>query len=216
MLKVFSHRGYLPLKTQKNLLQENSIASLKNAVNNGFSAIEFDIWYINKKLFLSHDLPTSIEDCPRFSDYLQYQNQLEYWLDFKNLTLKNIDNALELIAYDLNIKKINLDRLYFAPYCTDYSQTKIFCEKFRKYFNEKIKFVAVCDHQSQINDLEQLIIKEKIEYISIDYSLITKEIVEKFKTSNLMAWTIKDQESFTQIRKLKVNYFACDILPKSF
>ncbi|GDX36051.1 hypothetical protein LBMAG18_05620 [Alphaproteobacteria bacterium] len=216
MLKIFSHRGYLLLNNPKKLLQENSIASLKNAVANGFNAIEFDIWHINNQLILSHDLPISIEDCPRFSDYLQYQNQLEYWLDFKNLTLKNIDNTLDLIAYDLNFNKIKLNQLYFAPYCTDYSQTKIFCEKFRKYFNEKIKFVAVCDHQNQINDLEQLIIKEKIEYISIDYKLITKEIVEKFKTSHLMAWTIKDQESFAQITKLKVNYFACDILPKLF
>lgn len=213
MLKLFSHRGYLPLNNQKNLLQENSIASLKNAVNHGFKAIEFDIWLIKNQLIVSHDMPSNIEKYPRFTDYLQYQNRLEYWLDFKNLTTENIDYVLELLATDLLNNKINFDLLYFAPYCTEYSQTKIFCEKIHKFFNKQIKFVAVCDDFNQINELEQLISKETINFISIDHKLITKDLITKFKNCHLMAWTIKDQNTLVKLKELKIEYFACDILP---
>ena len=214
MLKFFAHRGYLPQKNSQNLLPQNSIASLKNAVDHGFTAIEFDIWLIENQLILSHDLPNDIRDCAGFSDYLQYQNQLEYWLDFKNLSLENIDTILKILALDLAKKNINLAQLYFAPYCVNYSLTKIFYEKFKKYFNDQINFVAVCDNSSQIADLEQLILDHQIKFISIDHKLITKELVEKFKKCHLMAWTIKDYDTLIQLHNLSVEYFACDILPK--
>lgn len=213
MLKLFSHRGYLPFNNQKNLLQENSIASLKNAVNHGFKAIEFDIWYIENQLILSHDMPTNTENCARFIEYLQYQNQLEYWLDFKNLTTKNFDNVLELVIEDLMTKRINLAQLYFAPYCTDYRQAKIFCKKINKYFHGTIEFVAVCDDIKQIDDLEKLVLEQQIKFISIDHKLISQELLERFKQCQLMAWTIKDQDTLIKLSELGIKHFACDILP---
>lgn len=53
MIKIFAHRGFA-----QNNIKQNSIASLKNAFKNGFKAIEFDIWWLENQLFLSHDKPS--------------------------------------------------------------------------------------------------------------------------------------------------------------
>ena len=52
MIRLFAHRGF----AKGNILQ-NSIASLNHAHKSGFKAIEFDIWFLEEKLFLSHDRP---------------------------------------------------------------------------------------------------------------------------------------------------------------
>ena len=88
MKKVFAHRGFtFDENNPQNKIEQNSLASLKNAVNHGFKAIEFDIWYFNSQLVLSHDQPNlaNYQTLTKFSEYFIYGNQLDYWLDFKNL-----------------------------------------------------------------------------------------------------------------------------------
>ena len=94
MIKLFAHRGYV-----ENNIKQNSIASLKNAVKNQFKGIEFDVWNINNDLIISHDKPKSdpLNLLPKFKDYLIFKNQIEYWIDFKNLDLKNIEVTLKIL-----------------------------------------------------------------------------------------------------------------------
>ena len=67
MTKLFAHRGFV---TESHL--ENSVASLKEAVAQGFSAIEFDLWFAARKLVLKHDKPqeSEVEMLPTFDEYL--------------------------------------------------------------------------------------------------------------------------------------------------
>jgi glycerophosphoryl diester phosphodiesterase len=73
MTKLFAHRGF----ASKNIPQ-NSIASLKHAYEFGFRAVEFDVWFLNKKLILKHDRPTEkeIENLANFHDYFFFGNEL--------------------------------------------------------------------------------------------------------------------------------------------
>ena len=72
MLKIFAHRGFVGNCDQQNYIQQNSLASLKNAYDSGFRAIEFDIWFYNSQLILSHDQP-QLDNCKNlahFNDFL--------------------------------------------------------------------------------------------------------------------------------------------------
>jgi glycerophosphoryl diester phosphodiesterase len=98
MIKLFAHRGFV-----ENNMKQNSILSLKNAVTKGFKAIEFDIWWCDGEFLVKHDKPIDKEKflLPRLQDYLCYKNELEYWIDFKNIDLANVDEALKKLKADL-------------------------------------------------------------------------------------------------------------------
>ena len=85
MVKLFAHRGFVT----ENISQ-NSIASLKQAYDFNFRAVEFDIWFLDEKLVLKHDQPLEkeINNLPKFRDYFSFKNELTYWMDFKNLDEK--------------------------------------------------------------------------------------------------------------------------------
>ena len=129
MTRLFSHRGFV----QGNILQ-NSVASLYEARKNGFKAIEFDIWFLEGKLFLKHDLPCEMElkNLPRFCDYFPFGNDLDYWLDFKNLDERNVADALNLVKKEIGEAMINMDQIYFAPCITDYKTAEEIFVKLKK------------------------------------------------------------------------------------
>ena len=139
MIKLFAHRGLV-----ENNMKQNSIASLKNAFEKGFKGVEFDIWWIDGEFFVKHDKPAGKELflLPRLQDYLVHKNELEYWIDFKNLDEKNIDNALKKLKEVLILKEIDLNKVFFAPYITDYILTAKISLKFRNFFGQKINFVS--------------------------------------------------------------------------
>ncbi len=126
---LFAHRGFV----DKNC-PENSIASLKKARELGFKAIEFDIWFLEEKLILSHNNPKTIENLPNLSDYFIFKNQMNYWLDFKNLNEKNAISALELLKKIIEMSGIELDKLYFAPFVTNYKTSEKILTAFHKIF----------------------------------------------------------------------------------
>lgn len=210
MIKIFAHRGYLIQNNSQNLLPENSLASLKNAVNNNFSAIEFDIWFVDNQLILSHDYPHGQQKNNLFKDFLLYKNQLEYWLDFKNIDLQNVDKVLNLIKKDLTQAQIDLAKVYFVPYIVDYNLAQKILEKIRIFFGEQVLFSAVCDQIKQIDNLKNFVEKNNLKFISIDHKLISDEVIKKFGNCQLMAWTVNDANQMKILIAKGVKIFASD------
>lgn len=213
MKKFFAHRGFtFDENNPQNKIDQNSLASLKNAVNHGFKAIEFDIWYFNSQLVLCHDQPnlSNYQNLVKFSEYFIYGNQLDYWLDFKNLDESNINNVLKLVESQINFTKINLEKIFFAPYCTNYFLSQKIFFNFRKIFGNEIKMVAVADNIQQIPNLLEFVAKNNVKYLSIDYKLINEDLIVKFKDQNILAWTINDQQILDNLSRLGIKYFASD------
>ena len=207
MIKLFAHRGFV-----ENNLKQNSIASLKNAFEKGFKGVEFDIWWIDGEFFVKHDKPSQKELflLPRLQDYLVHKNELEYWIDFKNLDEKNIDNALKKLKEVLILKEIDLNKVFFAPYITDYILTAKISEKFRNYFAQKINYVGVCDEQLQCREVVDMIDIGVIDFISINYKLINKDFLKKIQPTKLLAWTVNDVKEINDLYMFGVEKFATD------
>ena len=207
MIKLFAHRGFV-----ENNMKQNSIASLKNAFEKGFKGVEFDIWWIDGEFFVKHDKPSEKELflLPRLQDYLVHKNELEYWIDFKNLDEKNIDNALKKLKEVLILKEIDLNKVFFAPYITDYILTAKISSKFRNFFGQKINFVGVCDEQKQCREAVDMIDIGVIDFISINYKLINKDFLKKIQPAKLLAWTVNDVKEINDLYMFGVEKFATD------
>ncbi len=207
MIKLFAHRGFV-----ENNMKQNSIASLKNAFEKGFKGVEFDIWWIDGEFFVKHDKPAEKELflLPRLQDYLVHKNELEYWIDFKNLDEKNIDNALKKLKEVLILKEIDLNKVFFAPYISDYILTGKISLKFRNFFAQKINFVGVCDEEAQCQGAVDMIDIGVIDFISINYKLINKDFLKKIQPSKLLAWTVNDIKEINDLYMVGVEKFATD------
>ena len=207
MIKLFAHRGLV-----ENNMKQNSIASLKNAFEKGFKGVEFDIWWIDGEFFVKHDKPAGKELflLPRLQDYLVHKNELEYWIDFKNLDEKNIDNALKKLKEVLILKEIDLNKVFFAPYISDYILTGKISLKFRNFFAQKINFVVVCDEEAQCQGAVDMIDIGVIDFISINYKLINKDFLKKIQPSKLLAWTVNDVNEVNDLYMVGVEKFATD------
>lgn len=79
-MKIISHRGCL---TGPDLINENTQKQVNRAVNAGFD-VEVDVWVINDKLYLGHDMPRHEVDLP-------YLTNPKLWCHAKNY------KALELL-----------------------------------------------------------------------------------------------------------------------
>ena len=207
MIKLFAHRGLV-----ENNMKQNSIASLKNAFEKGFKGVEFDIWWIDGEFFVKHDKPAGKELflLPRLQDYLVHKNELEYWIDFKNLDEKNIDNALKKLKEVLILKEIDLNKVFFAPYISDYILTGKISLKFRNFFAQKINFVGVCDEEAQCQGAVDMIDIGVIDFISINYKLINNDFLKKIQPSKLLAWTVNDVNEINDLYMVGVEKFATD------
>ena len=207
MIKLFAHRGLV-----ENNMKQNSIASLKNAVAKGFKAVEFDIWWLDGEFFIKHDKPNEKEKflLPRLQDYLCFGNDLEYWFDFKNLDQNNIDEALKKLNDDLVLKKIDLAKIFLAPYLTDYKLTSIISSKFRKFFSQKINFVGVCDNKNWRQEVINMIDLELIDFISINHALIDNDFLKKISPAKLLVWTVNDIKIINDLYLLGIDKFATD------
>ena len=207
MIKLFAHRGFV-----ENNMKQNSIASLKNAVAKGFKAIEFDIWWVDGEFVVKHDKPKREEkfSLPRLQDYLIYKNKLEYWFDFKNLDQNNVDDALKKLKADLILKEIDLNKIFFAPYITDYDLAIKISVKFRNFFSQKINFVGVCDNELGVIEIINMVDMELIDFVSINHALINPELLQKINSTKLLAWTVNDIKQINDLYLLGVDKFATD------
>ncbi len=96
-MNIICHRGFW-----KKLFEQNSIDSLKKAINSNFG-VEFDVREYKSKLVISHDIPN--DHSPSLNKFLHF-----YHLKNKNLYLAiNIktDGISDILLKSLNKYKIN-------------------------------------------------------------------------------------------------------------
>ena len=215
MIRLFAHRGF----ACGNILQ-NSIASLNEAKKNGFCNIEFDIWFLQGKLFLKHDLPkeSELENLAKFRDYFIFKNEFCYWLDFKNLDEKNALEALHLVKKDLDEALINLDQIYFAPFITDYEIAGKVFAKIREVFGQKVNLVAVCEKiksEEDVKILRDFLTQNKVWGLSIFHQLLDEEFIKDFSDVEIFAWTVNDLARLKELEKIGVSNFATDKITPS-
>lgn len=92
-MRLISHRGNLNGKIPE---KENSIEYIKEALSKGFD-VEIDLWYVDNKWFLGHDIP-------------QYEVDF-HWIDEWSYRLwvhcKNIESVEFLVEYENEYSEIN-------------------------------------------------------------------------------------------------------------
>lgn len=209
-MRLFAHRGFV---TESH--SENSVASLKEAVSQGFKAIEFDIWYVDEKLVLKHDHPKENElyNLPQFEEYLVYKNDLFYWLDFKNLDEENCAKALMIAKNKIDKSDIGLDHFYFAPYVTDLQKAQKIYAVIRNIFGFKAKIVAVCENlksEKDAQDLRRALEDNNIKCLSIFHQLLSKNSLQIFSGIEIFAWTVNDLQRLTDLDSLGAANCATD------
>jgi len=212
MTRLFAHRGFVT----KNINQ-NSIESLNAAYANNFCAIEFDIWFLEEKLFLKHDAPkkSELKNLLQLKDYFCFGNQFDYWLDFKNLDEKNVDRALVAVKKEISTIGLDLKRIYFAPFITDYKKSAKILAKIRKYFGSKANIVGVCEKLKDFDDIKTLrefLTKNKIKHLSIYHGLLDKTMSKIFSDIEFFAWTVNDIITLKTLQDLGVKNFATDTI----
>jgi len=212
MTTLFSHRGHF-----EDGIPDNSIASLDKAVEKDFTAIEFDIWLYKDKLVINHDNPEEKKkkSFPNIVDYFKYHNNLEYWLDFKNMDEKNVDEILFLIKRAVQESSIDLNNLYFAPCIDDYATTKKLFDKITSHFGDDVNLVAFCWREETLDSLQNFMTSENIKRVSIYHKLLTQDLVNQYGGNNIFTWTIIDIETIKSLEKLGVENFATDDITPS-
>jgi glycerophosphoryl diester phosphodiesterase len=210
MVKFFAHRGF-----SENKFQENSIDSLKNAYQKKFRAVEFDIWFIENQLVLKHDQPkkNEVNKLAKFEDYFLFGNEMEYWLDFKNLYEENASLILTKVKETLDHLSINLEKVYFAPFITNYSLAKIIFTKIKEIFGNEVNLVAVCEEletrESKVSLIEFLF-NNQIKFLSINHQLINKNLMMILPKVNFLVWTVNEIERVDELVLLGIKNFATD------
>lgn len=214
MIKIFAHRGYVI----KGIAQ-NSIESLKAAYENNFVGVEFDVWFVENKLVLSHDQPSlnAISSLPKFSDYFIYGNKIKYWIDFKNLNIANVDKALLAVKKEVEEFAISKKNIYFAPFIEDLNEAIFIYDKIRVIFGEDAQIMAVC---VKIEDGDMLKYYKKlrennIKFLSILHKNINKNFVDIFKEIEIFAWTVNDVARLRELEALGVKNCTSDIITPS-
>ncbi len=210
MVKLFAHRGFVA-----ETHQENSVASLNEAVTQGFSGVEFDIWLFEEKLVLKHDQPVveEITTLPNLKDYFSHKNSLTYWLDFKKLDEKNSAAALNLVKQEIEAADISLDQIYFATIAIDFEKASKICAVIRNFFGEKAQIIAVrksVENEKEVQELRQFLDQNNLKFLSIFHQLISESFVKVFAGIEIFAWTVNDVQRLQELETLGIRNFATD------
>lgn len=210
---LWSHRGYVNKESE-----ENTVVSLKMAYEKGCRHIEFDIWYLNGEMVLKHNEPTAEElsagSLTKLRDYFAvYGNEMNYWMDFKNLSSENIDEALEFLRVVVNEVGIEYERIYFTPYETNWKRAVVLQRKASAKF-AGIKNMLVLDEKSfdksRVGEYSRVLMENNIRYLSIHHDFVDGEVVESLKGVNLFAWTVNEKAEFERLKKLGVENVCTD------
>lgn len=217
MVKIFAHRGYSDSKDR-----QNTVLSVDKAKSLGFDGVEVDIFYLSNSLLMTHD-PVPLEqekELDSLDQILKYQDQLLYWLDFKNLqdlSEADLDQALKKAKLDISKNKCKLENFYFAPYVTNYNIAERIFNKINEIFTNKAQLTFVVDDidADGYQELSNFLTKMQIDNISIKYNLINDSFQSLFYDKNLFVWTVNEIETAHElIAKYKIANFTTDnILP---
>jgi glycerophosphoryl diester phosphodiesterase len=209
-LKIFAHRGLISKD-----IKENSLQAFNNAYKSGFKAIELDIWYLENQLILTHDKPKDLKNLDKLEDlFLKFKNNIEYWLDFKNLDDKNCNFALRNLKTIIDKYKINLQNLYFTPFITDFDKANNIYNMIRKYFGKNVQIVAVAEILPPENYKKYYTkLKENnIFGLSVEYKNINQNFRDVFCDIKIFAWTVNDKKSAKLLNKIGIENITSDKL----
>ncbi len=210
MARLFAHRGFCA-----ELHPQNSVASFKEAVAQGFGAIEFDLWFLSQKLVLKHDEPhqDEIPNLAVLSDFLTHKNELFYWLDFKNFDEKNCVRALMRAKAEIENAQVKIEQIYFAPYVTNRELAAKFFAQIRSVFGVKAQIIAVCDQFNDcetVVDLKKFLDQNNVKSLSIYHQLLDQESLSVLRGIEIFAWTVNDVKRLLELEALGVQNFATD------
>lgn len=203
------------------------------AVEHSFDGVEFDIWYLpelletkdnhqklgssDATLLIGHDYPKKImrKNTPKFVEFLEHGDALEYWMDLKNTTAENCEIFAQKIFNLVKNKAIDLQKILIAPYITNYSLAQQVFETFFMVFGKNLRFVCLCDSSNQIAPALDFIAKNNLKFISIDHHLLNKESIKELSGIEILAWTVNEKSRFEALTDLGVRYFATDDLTRA-
>lgn len=216
-INIFAHRGYVI-----NDSVENSIESLDFCYKYKFYGVEFDIWFLENKLVLCHDMPKNdeINKLPSFDQYFKYKNSLKYWLDFKNfdqISLENLDELLKLVKKSLEKNEISLQNVYFAPFLTNFVDNIKIYDKIYDIFGKNVQIMAIVDEKI-VNLLEykKILLKHNIKNISVNYKTIDEKFIEIMSDFELYVWTVNSHDEICKLSSFGIKNFCSDkITPNS-
>jgi len=154
-----------------------------------------------------------IANLAQFKDYLVFQNEMEYWADFKNLNEDNIFKALEILQQDLSSAKINLNKILFAPFITNFNQALSIYNAILKIFPDA-QIMAVCEEldKKDFSKYCNLLKKNNIKFLSILHKIIDEDFVKIFSDIEIFAWTVNDLQRIKQLQELGISHFTSDTL----
>ena len=191
MLK-FSHRG-LDFKN-------NTIKSIKNALKTtDFDGVEIEVRLHNNKIVLYHD--------PIDENYQIKFTSLTYALHVINRYNKYVLLDIKGNSKSKKIAKILVDTLKY------HSKSKIFISSFNlEYLEELNKLTDIPLGIITSNNLQIEHLPNYLNFISSDYTLLTKKLVKKYKNINLQvfAWTVNNKIAFKKCEKYKIDLIISD------
>lgn len=208
MIKIFAHRGFATKKAP-----ENSLASLRQAHQQNFSGIEFDVWFIDNSFVINHDMPEKNKILPQLREYFIFKNDFEYWIDFKNLDESNAIKAIKILAEEIGKAQIDNKKIFFAPFITDLNKAIFVYNVLRNSFEDP-QIVAVCENLSSEDFLlyHQNLQKNHIKFLSIQHTIIDENFTKIFSDITLFAWTVNDLARVRYLEKIGVKNFTSDII----
>ncbi|MFT6259022.1 MAG: glycerophosphoryl diester phosphodiesterase [Rickettsiales bacterium] len=210
-IKIFSHRGIIGKHSR-----ENTLKSLQKAYKKDFRALEFDIWFLKNQLVLNHNRPRdNLSQLTKLSEvFEEFGNEVEYWLDFKNLNTRNCESALKAVRTTAKNLKIESKQLYFAPFILDFKKAQKIYAVIRKKFGKRIKILAVVRLLKK-NDYQKFYQKLKANNIfglSIQHRNINPEFRKIFHDIEIFAWTVNRKTTFDFMKGFGVENIASDKL----
>ena len=167
-------------------------------ISEKYKGIEIDVNFNNDKLYfdVTHDLDKSIE--LSLEEYFKYfsKNDKKIWIDFKNLTERNVENSLNV--FENLLRKYNVDRKRFIIESNNFEVLQFYKEKgyYTSYYvpyldlenmtseeleewRLKIKNITLTNNVSAISFPGHMY--SFIKSIDVDIDLLTWEAGEKWQ-----------------------------------
>lgn len=209
-MKIFSHRGL-----RNGQIKENSLKAFKQAYEKNLRAFEVDIWYLENELFLTHDKPQDLNNLNKLEElFSEFQNEVSYWLDFKNLTEKNCKEVCQKMQKIMQNFGLNSKQLYFAPYINNLENGDKIYPIIKEIFGNEVQILAIIEKidAASYQDYYQKFKAAGLYGISIHYSNLNGEFRKFFSDVPIFAWTVNEQKIAQSLEKLGIENLTSDYL----
>ena len=214
MILKISHRGYIH-KSENVTINENSMESIQNAINNEFNMVEIDVQLTkDKQIILYHDNIIKYEDKLLIINEMTYSDICnlkkivllkDVLSNFKNSFYLDLKGNVEISTYliDLfNKNKIQTDNLWIGSFNLEHIKV---LSKFKNKFNYKLGIITY-------NYFADLKFKDlNIDFMSINYSLLPVFNNSLIKDLKIFVYTIKDTIEIDFCKNFKIDGLISDI-----